>query len=86
MSKNADFHADFEFVEKVVKNAQVINKTSLTNMIKSEKNAYFRHVFANNFFCAFFQTFFNGFEIIMKFCVFDTHIEFLRKKKYFCSY
>ncbi len=27
------------------------------NMRKSEKSAYFRHVFANNFLCAFFQTF-----------------------------
>ncbi len=33
-------------------------------MSKSEKSAYFRHVFANTFFLgAFFQTFFNGFEI-----------------------
>jgi hypothetical protein len=49
---------------------KVISKTSLTNMSKSEKSAYFRHVFANNFFGAFFQTFFNGFEISVKFCVF----------------
>ena len=52
VSKNAEFHADFESVEKVVKNAQkkVTSKTSFTNMSKSEKRAYFRHVFANNFF------------------------------------
>ncbi len=31
-------------------------------MSKSEKSAYFGHVFAKNFFGAFFQTFFNGFE------------------------
>ncbi len=29
---------------------KVTSKTSLTNMSKSEKSAYFRHVFANNFF------------------------------------
>jgi hypothetical protein len=60
LSKNAEFHADFESVEKVVKNApkKVISKTSLTNMSKSEKSAYFRHVFANNFILVrFFKTF-----------------------------
>ncbi len=44
------------------------------NMSKREKSAYFRHIFANNFFCAFFQNFSNGIEISVKFCVFDTHI------------
>jgi hypothetical protein len=39
-------------------------------MSKSEKNTYFRHVFANNFFFAFFQNFSNGQEINVKFCVF----------------
>ncbi len=66
--KIAEFHADLESVEKVVKNApkKVISKTSLNNMIKSEKSAYFRHVFANNFFDAFLQN--SAF--------FDTHIGF----------
>jgi hypothetical protein len=50
------------------------------NMSKSENSAYFLHVFPNNCFGAFFQNFFNGFESIVKFCVFDTHIEFLNKK------
>jgi hypothetical protein len=53
VSKNAEFCADFESVEKVVKKCakkEVISKTSLTNMSKSEKSAFFRHVFANNFF------------------------------------
>jgi hypothetical protein len=37
---------------------KVISKTSLTNMSKSEKSAFFRHVFANNFFFVnFFKTF-----------------------------
>jgi hypothetical protein len=61
MSKNAEFHADFEFLEKVLKKhtqKKVISKTSLMNMSKSEKIAYFRHVFANNFFLVcFFKTF-----------------------------
>jgi hypothetical protein len=55
VSKNAEFHA-----EKLLQNAQkkVISKTSLTNMSKSEKSAYFRHIFANNFFLVrFFKTF-----------------------------
>jgi hypothetical protein len=58
ISKNADFHADFESAEKVVKNApkKVTSKTSLTNMSKSEKSAYFRHLFANNFFWVNFST------------------------------
>jgi hypothetical protein len=60
VSKNAEFHADFESVEKVVKKCtkKVISKTSLTNMSESEKNAFFRHGFANNFFLVhFFKTF-----------------------------
>jgi hypothetical protein len=43
---------------------KVISKTSLTDMSKSEKSAYFRHVYDNNFFNAFFLNFFNGFEIL----------------------
>ncbi len=60
VSKNAEFHADFESVEKVVKKCtkKVISKTSLTNMSKSEKSAYFLNVFDNNFFLLhFFKTF-----------------------------
>jgi len=51
VSKNTKFHADFESVEKVLKNAQkkVISKTSLTNISKSGKSAHFRHLFAYNF-------------------------------------
>jgi hypothetical protein len=39
------------FLKKLLKSApkKVISKTSLTNMSKSEKSAFFRHVFANNF-------------------------------------
>ena len=59
-------------LKKLLKNAhkKVISKISLTNMSKSEKSAYFRHIFANNFFVCIFQTFFNGFEISVKFFVF----------------
>jgi hypothetical protein len=57
---NNEIHADFESVEKVVKNApkKVISITSLTNMSKSEKSAFFRHVFANNFFWCIFSKLF----------------------------
>ncbi len=43
-------------LKKLLKNApkKVVGKTSLTNMSKSEKSAYFRHVFANNFFWVHF--------------------------------
>ncbi len=41
------------------------------------KSLHVRHVFANNFLLVkLFQNFFNGFETSVKFCVFDTHIEF----------
>jgi hypothetical protein len=71
VSKNAEFHADFESVEKVVKKCtkkKVISKTSLTNMSKSEKSAFFRHVFANNF---FLKHFFNTFSTDSKLSNFD---------------
>jgi hypothetical protein len=50
-------------------------------MSNSGKSAYFRHIFAkNNFFVHFLNTFFNGFEISVKFCVFDTFFDFFKKK------
>ena len=67
-------------LKKLWKNAQkkVISK-SLTNMSESEKSAFFRHVFANNFFFGtFFQNFFNGFKISVKFCVFWHLFRFLK--------
>jgi hypothetical protein len=60
VSKNAEFLADFKHVEKVFKKCtkKVINKTSLMNMSKSGKSAYFCHIFANNFFLVnFLKTF-----------------------------
>ncbi len=81
ISKNTEFLADFKSVEKLLQNAtkKVISKTTLMNMSKSENNTYFCHVLAHNFFGAFFQNFFNGFKISVKFCIFFTHIEFLKK-------
>ncbi len=59
-------------LKKLLKNApkKVTGKTSLTNMSKNEKSAFFRHVFANNICWCIFLNFFNGFEISVKFCVF----------------
>ena len=56
MSKNAEFYADFKSVEKVLKNAHTksLSITNLMNISKSEKSAYFRHVFVNNFFWVHF--------------------------------
>jgi hypothetical protein len=45
MSKNAEFHADFESIEKVVKKCTQKSKTSLTNMSKSEKKVHFSVTF-----------------------------------------
>ncbi len=50
---------------------KVTSKTSLTNMSKSEKSAYFRHVSCYWLFLgAFFRDFFGGFGIGVRFCVF----------------
>jgi hypothetical protein len=63
----------------------VISKTSLTNMSKSEKSAYFRHVFANNFFwCIFwklFQQIQNQCKIFLPFL--NTQTEYFNIKIYF---
>ncbi len=81
--KNAEFHADFESVGKVVKKCtkkKVISKTSLTNMSKSEKSAFFRHVFANNFFFGtFFKTFSTDSKSAWNFAFFDTFFDFVKK-------
>ncbi len=67
---------------KKIKNGvkKVISKTSLTNMSKSEKSAYFRYVFANNFFFVhFFKPFSTDSKLAWNSAFFDTHIEFLKK-------
>jgi hypothetical protein len=49
-------------------------------MSKSEKSAYFRHVFANNFFLVhFFKPFSTDSKSAWNSAFFDTHIEFLEK-------
>ncbi len=63
---------------------KVTRKASLTNMSKSEKSAYFRHVFANNFFWVhFFQTFSTESKSAWNSAFFDTYIEFFNKKIFF---
>jgi hypothetical protein len=54
---------------------KVISKTSLTNMSKSEKSAFFRHVFANNFFLVHFVKTFSTF--------FGTFFDFVNKKFFY---
>jgi hypothetical protein len=49
---------------------EVTSKTSLTNMSKSEKSAYFRHIFAIGFFGCILTGLFGGFGIGVRFCVF----------------
>jgi hypothetical protein len=65
---------------------KVTSKTNLTNRSKSEKSAYFRHVFANNFFWVnFFKTFSTNSNQreILRFLI--PILNFLIKKN-FCSY
>jgi hypothetical protein len=63
---------------------KVISKISLTNMSKSEKSAYFRHVFANNFFLVrFFKTFSTDSKSAWNSAFFDTFLDFFKKKFFF---
>ncbi len=64
---------------------KVISKTSLINMSKSEESAFFRHIFANNFFGAFLKKIFNGFKISVKFCI-VLLLFWFKNKKIFMSY
>ncbi len=66
---------------------KVIGKTRLANMTKSEKSAYFRHIFANNFLCVhLFKTFSTDSKSAWNSAFCDTRIEFFNLKKFFCSY
>ncbi len=64
---------------------KVTSKTSLTNKSKNEKSAYFRHVYANNFFGCIFSTdsksAWNSTDSKSAWnsAFFDTHIEFCNK-------
>ncbi len=87
VSINAEFHTDFESVEKVVKKCtkKSYKQNKFDNMSKGEKSAYFLHVFANNIFLLhFFKTFSMDSKSALNSAFFDTHIEFLEKN--FCSY
>jgi hypothetical protein len=88
VSKNAEFHADFESVEKVLKKCtkKVTGKTSLTNMSKSEKSAFFRHVFANNFFWYIFSKLFQRIRIQREILRFLTPFSIFSQKNFFWSY
>jgi hypothetical protein len=74
------FHADFESVEKVLKKCTQ-KKVFSKNMMEICTFFFFTHVhqtcFADNFFVAFFNNFFNGFRISVKFCVFLSKIFFV---------
>jgi hypothetical protein len=49
---------------------KVKSKTNLKNISKSDKSAFFRRVFVNNFFVHFYKNLSNGIEISVKFSVF----------------
>jgi hypothetical protein len=62
ISKKLQFQADFKSIEKVFKKCtkKSYEQNKIEEMSKSGKSAYFRHVFANNFFGTFFKNLFNG--------------------------
>ncbi len=74
-------------LEKFLKKCtqKVLSKTILMNMSKSEKSAYFRHIFANNFFVIFFKTFSKDSESAWNSAFFDTHIKFFNTINFFGS-
>ncbi len=82
--KTQNFTLILNLLKKLWKNAlkKVISKTSLTDMSKS---AFFRHVFANNFFGAFFKTFSTDSKSAWNSAFFDTFFDFFQKK-FFRSY
>ncbi len=69
-------------LKKLWKNApkKAISKTSLTNMRKSEKRAFFRHVFANIFFLVhFFKTFSTDSKSAWNSAFLDFFLDFFKK-------
>ncbi len=59
---------------------KVTSKTSLTNMSKNETSAFFRHVFANNFFLVhFFKTFLTDSKSAWNSAFFDIFFIFCKK-------
>ncbi len=71
---------------KKIHQKKVISKTSLTNMSKSEKNAFFHGVFASYFFVHFFKTFSVDSKSAWNSAFFDTHIEFLTTTNFFALF
>ncbi len=65
---------------------KVISKTILTNMSKSEKSAYFRHVFANNFFWCIFSNLFQRIRNQREILRFLISILNFCKKKFFAPF
>ncbi len=69
------------------KSKKVSSKTSLTNMSKSEKSAFFRHGFANNFFLKhFFNTFSTDSKSAWNSAFFDTFCRLKKKKNFWRSH
>jgi hypothetical protein len=79
------FRICWKICEKI-RHKKVISKTSLTNMSKSEKVHFSVTFLLITFFCKFFQNFFNGFEISVKFWVFWHLFQFFQKRIFYRSY
>ncbi len=86
VSKNAEFHADFESVERVLKMCAI---KKLLAKCDGKMPFFTLLMFVKlflliTFFCEFFYNFLNGFEISVKFCI--SLYFFFTKKKFFGSY
>ncbi len=75
ISKNSEFQADFESVEKVVKNASIKSYKQK----KSEKGHISIMVLLLTFFVHFFKTFATDSKSVWNSTFFDTHIKFFNK-------
>ncbi len=67
--KNAEFHADFESLEKMHQK-KLLAKMSRKYALFLLLLMFVILVLLITFFCTFFNIFFNGFEISVKFCIF----------------
>ncbi len=79
VSKTQNFTLILNLLKKLWKIApkKVISKTSLTNMSKNEKSAFFHHIFANYFFLVhFFKTFLMDSKSAWNSAFFDTFFDF----------
>ncbi len=84
VSKTQNFTPISNPLKKCLKNnsqKKVISKTSLTNMSKRGKSAFFRHVFANNFFGTFLKTFSTDLKSAWNsaFLIFDIFFDFSKE-------